>query len=94
MIIAMNAIMNEPRIRTKQLDKEVEEVFFNCPECNGRYTAHYLNDKIKQLQKQVKDNWKQMHFAEDKEPLRKATSELQNEMENEMNRLEEIYSTS
>lgn len=76
----------EPKVRTKQLDKDTEEVFFNCPECNERYTAYYLNDKIKDMQKklvyQARRNGK--HILVEK---------LQEDMLNEFNRLEEIYST-
>lgn len=42
------------KVRTKWLDKDVEEVFFNCPNCHERYTAYYINDKIRKMQKQPK----------------------------------------
>ena len=74
----------EPKVRTKHIENDVEEVFFNCPECHERYTAYYLNDKIKKLQKQIKKN-----------PYNKyKQKQLQKQAEEEMNRLEEIYSTS
>ena len=41
----------EPKVRTRYIEKDVEEVFFNCPKCHERYTAYYMNDKIKQMQK-------------------------------------------
>lgn len=76
----------EVSVRTRYIKDDIEEVFFNCPECNERYTAYYLNDKIKDMQKklvyQARRNGK--HILVEK---------LQEDMLNEMNRLEEIYST-
>lgn len=42
------------KVRTRYIDKDVEEVFFNCPNCHERYTAYYINDKIRKMQKQPK----------------------------------------
>ena len=72
----------EVKVRTRQLDNDAKEIFFNCPECNERYTAYYTNDKIKQLQKQILM------------PRRHGETALMNKIEKEMNNLkEEIYST-
>ena len=40
----------EPKVRTKYIEDDIEEVFFNCPDCNERYTSYYANDKIRTLQ--------------------------------------------
>lgn len=74
----------EVSVRTRYIKDDIEEVFFNCPECNERYTAYYLNDKIKKQQKQIKNN----HMNKYKQ------KQLKKQAEEEMNRLEEIYSTS
>lgn len=73
----------EPKIRTKHIENDVEEVFFNCPECHERYTAYYLNDEAKEIQKLIKKHWANVF----KRQL------LQKQLDKEFNRLEEIYST-
>ena len=77
----------EVKVRTKQLDNDAEEIFFNCPECNERYTAYYSNDKIKKLQEKL-IYWSRRNG--------KATRciKWQEDVEEEMNRLKEIYSAS
>ena len=70
-------------VRTKCVKDDVKEVFFNCPNCHERYTAYYLNNKIKKMQKQLRGL---------------KTSTLKNnymqQIAKEMNRLKEIYSAS
>lgn len=73
----------EPKVRIKYIDKDIEEIFFNCPNCNERYTAYYRNDKVKKLQKEL-----------NKIPYNKYRRNIiKKQIEKEMNRLEELYST-
>lgn len=70
-----------PEVRTWHVGedgKNVEEVFFNCPRCNERYTAYYLNEYIKDKQVKLRK-------------LNKERTKLQADMENEMNRLHKEY---
>ena len=76
----------EVKVRTRQLDNDAKEIFFNCPECNERYTAYYSNDKIKKLQEKL-IYWSRRNG-------KAATCiKWQEDVEEEMNRLKEIYST-
>ena len=68
-------------VRTRQCSIDVQEVFFNCPNCNERYTAYYLNDRIKHLQMKLKRT------------RGKERATTQKQIKQEMNRLQEIYGT-
>lgn len=69
------------KVRTRQCGIDVEEVFFNCPNCHERYTAYYINDKIKYLQSKLKS------------VRGKEKTTIQRQIKQEMNRLQEIYGT-
>lgn len=73
----------EIKVRTKHIKDDIEEVFFNCPNCHERYTSYYTNDKIKGLQKQV-------HLTM---PKRNGKTALMNKIKEEMNKLEESIDT-
>lgn len=74
----------EVKVRTKHIEKDVEEIFFNCPNCHERYTSYYLNDKIKQLQERL-IFWSRRNGKAD------TSIQLQKDMETEMNNLELLY---
>lgn len=76
-----------PKVRTRYIQDDVEEVFFNCPSCHERYTAYYLNDKIRGLQgrlKQLQGRGSGTSFMQ---------TQVQRHIKQEMNRLQEIYGT-
>lgn len=73
----------EIKVRVRHIQADVEEVFFNCPNCHERYTSYYLNDNIKQKQKQLKRVKADSLVAK----------MLVTQIEQEMNLLEKQYST-
>lgn len=72
-----------PNLRAWDINKDVEEIFFNCPSCHERYTAYYTNDKIKQLQGQLRRL----------QGRRNGKTFIKKQIEAEMNRLEKLYGT-
>lgn len=79
----------EVKVKTKHIENDVEEVFFNCPHCHERYTAYYTNDKIKQLQK-ILLPWGRRNG---KTNITKQIEAITKQIEAEMKRLEGLFST-
>lgn len=77
----------EVKVRTRQLENDAEEIFFNCPECNERYTAYYTNDKIRKLQEKIRLVGGRRNGKTD------TVMNWTKQIEKEFNRLKEIYST-
>lgn len=75
----------EPKVRNRYIEKDIEEVFFNCPNpnCHERYTAYYTNNSIKKKQKQL-------NRLPASSPLKNI---LKKQIENEMNILEQRLGT-
>lgn len=73
----------EVSVRTRYIKDDIEEVFFNCPGCNERYTAYYTNNRIKELQKQIPLTM----------PKRNGKTALMNKIKEEMDRLEIMIGT-
>lgn len=42
------------KVRTQKIKDGVERVYFTCPKCKTEYTFYYTNDKVKELQGQIK----------------------------------------
>lgn len=76
----------EVKVRTKHIENDVEEVFFNCPNCNEMYTSYYLNHSIRKLQKRL-IYWSRRNGKAD------TSIKLQEQIEKEMNSLELQYGT-
>lgn len=74
------------KVRTKHIEKDIEEVFFNCPNCHERYTSYYTNNKIKELQEKL-IYWSRRSGKET------SSIKWQKEIEEEMNNLELQYGT-
>lgn len=70
-------------METRNINDNVEEVFFDCPDCHERYISHYTNDKIKNLQHEMKKS------ASSKYKRRIITKQI----EEEMDRLKELIGT-
>ena len=52
--------------------KDIEEVYFICPNCNERYTAYFTDKHIRTKQKKVEDLY---------EEINKLKAELDHDME-------------
>lgn len=47
----LNAINTQTFERLKD---DIEHHYFECPNCNKQYTTHYLNNRMKELQEEIK----------------------------------------
>lgn len=79
------------KVRTKRIDKDVKEVFFNCPHCYERYTAYFVNKDIKEKQREIREKYKQLRVSKDKERIKKEIKQmkilLKIDMENLQNKM-------
>ena len=77
----------EIKVRTRQIDKEIEEVFFNCPHCSERYTVYFTNDSIRKKQKLIRARHNELFKTKDKKKVQKEINQMQTMLKNEMDNL-------
>lgn len=83
------------KIRTQKIRDDIERVYFTCPKCKKEYTAYYTNDKIKDLQEQIRNlrgaynKLRGRNFKNGYKKLQEITK-LQNKIEKEMDILKRL----
>lgn len=83
------------KIRTQKIRDDIERVYFTCPKCKKEYTAYYTNDKIKDLQEQIRNlrgaynKLRGRNFKNGYKKLQEITK-LQNKIEKEMDMLKRL----
>lgn len=45
-----------PKIKERNRDASVKEAYFKCPRCNKHYTAFFMNQEGRRLQRVIKAN--------------------------------------
>ena len=84
------------KVRTEEIKDDVKRVYFICPKCKKEYTAYYTNNKIKDLQEQIRNlrgeynKLRGKNFKDGYKKLQEITK-LQNKIEKEMDILKSIY---
>ncbi len=68
--------------KLKKVKDDIERIHFKCKHCKHDYTAYYVNDYIKQKQKELR----QTDFKNIKKRM-----ELENEIQKEMDKLRKTF---
>lgn len=76
------------KVRTRQIDKDVEEVFFNCPHCHERYTAYFTDKNIREKQKIIRVKYNQLRMSKDKRRIENEIKQMQTMLKIDMDNLQ------
>lgn len=58
------------KVKVKKYPGGIEELYFTCPRCKERYTAYYIDEKGKELQKRIRVMYNQLTISNNKEKVR------------------------
>ncbi|AUM96155.1 MULTISPECIES: hypothetical protein [Clostridium] len=83
-------VMKQEMLREKYLGAMYTETYYNCPKCGKKYLVCIMNSKCMKLKREIKENsLARFNTTKDIETvlLDKNIDKLQQELKNEMNRI-------